>query len=155
MNNTLLRFWRMLPMWIHVLAMRMYRPKFRAAVAAMVFNEQGCILLFKHTYRKFEWGIPAGGLEYGEQPQNAIVREFFEETGLQIKVEKLLLAESSMEDHNISLIFLCEIVSGTFKQSSEISEMKYFDVNDLPHMLFAEKKLIKLVCRKLQESKVS
>jgi len=130
-------------MWMHVLAMRIYRPKFRAAVAAMIFDAQGRILLFKHTYRKFKWGIPAGGLEYGEQPEKAIVREFYEETGMQIKVNKLLLAESSLEDHNISLIYLCTIVSGSFKESPEISEMKYFDVNDLPQMLFAEKELIK------------
>lgn len=142
--------WRTLPMWLHVLAMRMYRPKFRAAVAAIIFDEQGRILLFKHTYRKFEWGIPAGGLEHGEQPEKAVVREFLEETGMQIKVEKLLLAESSKEDHNISLIFLCKIVSGTFKESSEISELKYFDVNDLPYMLFAEKNLIHVVAKSLR-----
>src|SRR6266498_1938858 len=141
--KTLLQVWRTLPMWVHVLAMRMFRPKFRAAVAAMIFDEKGRILLFRHTYRKFEWGIPAGGLEYGEQPEKAIVREFFEETGMQIEVEKLLLAESSKEDHNISLIFLCEIVEGSFNQSVEISEMKYFDVDDLPQMLFAEKNLIR------------
>ena len=141
----LLGIWRTLPMWIHVLAMRMYRPKFRAAVAAMIFDELGRILLFKHTYRKFEWGIPAGGLEYGEQPEKAIVREFLEETGMQIKVEKLLLAESSREDHNITLIYSCKIVNGTFKESSEISEMRYFDMNDLPQMLFAEKNLIHMV----------
>jgi ADP-ribose pyrophosphatase YjhB (NUDIX family) len=146
----LLRIWRTLPMWIHVLAMRMYRPKFRAAVAAMIFDEQGRILLFKHTYRKFEWGIPAGGLEYDEQPDKAIVREFFEETGMQINVEKLLLAESSKEDHNISLIFLCKIVSGAFKESNEISEMKYFEVNDLPQMLTAEKNLIRLVAEEIK-----
>jgi 8-oxo-dGTP diphosphatase len=154
MMTFLLKIWRTLPMWIHVLAMRMYRPKFRAAVAAMIFDERGRILLFKHTYRKFEWGIPAGGLEYGEQPERAIVREFLEETDIQIKVEKLLLAESSREDHNISLIFLCKIVSGTFKESPEISEMKYFDVNDLPYMLFAEKNLIHLVVNELKETKI-
>jgi len=152
MMKTLLRLWRVLPMWVHVLAMRTYRAKFRASVAAMVFDEHGRILLFKHTYRKFEWGIPAGGLEYNEQPENAIVREFFEETGMQIKVEKLLLAESSKEDRNISLIFLCKIVSGTFKESHEISEMKYFEVNDLPQMLFAEKNLIRLVAKSLKET---
>jgi len=141
-------------MWIHVLAMRMYRAKFRASVAAMVFDEQGRILLFKHTYRKFEWGIPAGGLEYNEQPEKAIVREFFEETSMQIKVEKLLLAESSKEDRNISLVYLCKIMSGVFEESHEISEMKYFDVNDLPHMLFAEKNLIHVVAKSLKETTI-
>ena len=151
MKTFLLRMWRALPMWIHVFAMRMYRPKFRAAVAAMIFDEQGRILLFKHTYRKFEWGIPAGGLEHREQPEPAIIREFFEETGMQIEVQRLLLAESSKDDHNISLIFLCKIMDGKFKESSEISEMRYFDVNDLPHMLFAEKNLIRVVTKRLKK----
>ncbi len=152
MTRTLLRFWRILPMWIHVLAMRMYRAKFRAAVAAMIFDEQGRILLFKHTYRKFEWGIPAGGLEYNEQPADAIVREFFEETGMKLQVERMLLAESSKEDRNISLIYLCKIAGGTFKESHEISEMKYFEVDDLPRMLFAEKNLIRVVVKSLAQT---
>ena len=152
MTKTLLRLWRVLPMWVHVLAMRMLRPKFGAAVAAMIFDERGRILLFKHTYRKFEWGIPAGGLEHREQPEQAIVREFFEETGMQIEVQKLLLAESAQEDHHVSLIYLCKIVSGTFKESHEISEMKYFEVNDLPFILTAEKNLIYLVYKNLKET---
>ena len=139
----LLRVLRALPLWVHFLAAKLVRPRFRAAVAALIFNEQGQVLLFKHTYRKFEWGIPAGGLEYGEQPDKAILREFFEETGMQIEIERLLLAESSREDRNISIVYLCRIVSGSFQESNEISEMKYFDVNDLPRMLFAEKDLIR------------
>ncbi len=129
-------------MWVHFLAAKLVRPKFRAAVAALIFDEQGQVLLFKHTYRKFQWGIPAGGLEHREQPAEAIVREFFEETGMQIKIEKLLTAVSAREDHHITIVYLCKIVSGEFKPSLEVSEMKYFDVNDLPQMLFAEKELI-------------
>ena len=143
--------WRALPMWFHVLAMRMYRPKFRAAVAAMIFDEQGRVLLFKHTYRKFEWGIPAGGLEYGEQPVYAIVREFFEETGMIIQVERLLTATSAREDSQISMIYLCKIISGEFKVSHEISEMKFFPIHALPDMMLsAEKELIKWVAKEKQ-----
>jgi 8-oxo-dGTP diphosphatase len=152
MMPLLLRIWRTLPLWVHLLAARIVRPRFRMAVAAMIFDEQGRILLFKHTYRKFEWGIPAGGLEHREQPERAIIREFFEETGMQIEVQKLLTAESAKEDHHVSLVYLCKIVSGTFKASLEISEMKYFDVNDLPHMLFTEKNLIHSVHKNLKET---
>ncbi len=128
---------------MHFLAAKLVRPRFRAAVAALIFDEQGRVLLFKHTYRKWQWGIPAGGLEHREQPADAILREFLEETGMQIKIEKLLTAVSAKEDHHISLIYLCKIVSGEFKESNEVSEMKYFDVNALPQMLFAEKELIR------------
>jgi ADP-ribose pyrophosphatase YjhB (NUDIX family) len=143
--KTLFRLWRAMPMWVHFLAAKFVRPRFRVAVAALIFNQQGQILLFKHTYRKFQWGIPAGGLEHHEQPTDAIIREFFEETGMQIEVEKLLLAQSAREDHHVSLIYLCKIVGGNFRESLEISEMKYFDLNVLPHMLFAEKDLIRKV----------
>lgn len=147
MKKSIFRIWRRLPLWMHILAARIVRPRFRVAVAAMIFDESGRILLFKHTYRKFEWGIPAGGLEYDERPEDAVVREMFEETGMQIKVQRLLLAEGSREDHHVSLIYRCHIVSGTFRESDEIAEVKYFDVNDLPPMVFAEKELIRRVAR--------
>ncbi len=148
MMSVLLKFWRILPMWVHVFAAKLVRSRFRAAVAALVFDERGRILLFKHTYRKFEWGIPAGSLEHREQPADAVVREFFEETGMQIKVERLLTAVSAREDHHLTIIYLCKIVSGEFKESHEISEMKYFESNHLPDkMLTSEKELIKWVMK--------
>ena len=118
-------------------------------VSALVFDEQGRILLFKHTYRKLAWGIPVGGLEYGEQPEQGVIREFFEESGMTIEVERLLLADSSRYDRHISLIYLCKIISGEFKESYEVSEIKYFDVDDLPRMLFDEKDLIRSVHQQL------
>ncbi len=145
MTKTLLRIWRTLPIWVHFLAAKMVRAKFRAAVAALIFNERGQILLFKHTYRKWQWGIPAGSLEYHEQPADAIVREFREETSMQIEIEKLLTTVSAKEDHHITMVYLCKIVGGEFKESNEVSEMKYFDINDLPQMLFDEKNLIRQV----------
>jgi ADP-ribose pyrophosphatase YjhB (NUDIX family) len=119
------------------------RPRYRVAVSALVFDEQQRILLFKHTYRKLEWGLPAGALEFGEQPVDGILREFYEETGITIAVERLLLAESSRHLRHVSLVYLCKIVSGEFRDSYEISEMRYFDVNDLPPVLFDEKDLIR------------
>ena len=120
----LLRIWRTLPLWVHFLAAKLVRPRFRAAVAALIFDEQGQILLFKHTYRKFEWGVPAGGLEHCEQPIDAVQREFLEETGMKLQVERLLTAVSAREDHHISMVYLCKIASGEFKESHEISEIK-------------------------------
>ena len=148
----LLRIWRTLPLWVQSLAANLIRPRFRAAVAAVIFDEQGRILLFKHTYRKLEWGIPAGGLEHYEQPIDAIKREFFEETGMQIQVERLLTAISSREDHHIGMIYLCKIVSGVFKESLEICEIRYFSINGLPDkMLTTEKELIKWAVKEIKE----
>jgi 8-oxo-dGTP diphosphatase len=119
-------------------------------VAAIIFNEQGQVLLFKHTYRKFEWGIPAGSLEYREQPSDAIIREFFEETSMKIEIEKLLRVASAREDHHLTVIYLCRITSGEFKPSHEISEMKYFHPHELPKMLYAEKDLIQWAAQEIK-----
>ena len=143
MMKTLLRLWRLLPMWVHVLATRLIQPKFQAGVSALIFDEMGRVLLFKHTYRKFEWGIPGGGLEYKEQPPNAMVREFYEEVGMTIEIERLLKVTSAREFPHLSIVYLCKITGGEFKPSHEVSEMRYFAVNDLPKMLFAEKDLIR------------
>ena len=132
-----------------MLAAQVLRPRFRVAVSALVFDQHQRILLFKHTYRKLEWGIPAGALEYGEQPMEGILREFYEETGMTIAVERLLLAESSHYIRHVSLVYLCKIVSGEFRESDEISEMQYFDVNSLPPMLFDEKDLIRSIHKNL------
>ena len=149
MIKILLRIWGLFPHWLQTLASRVLRPRFRMAVAALVFDEHGRILLFKHTYRKLAWGIPAGGLEHREQPKDAIVREFFEETGMTVEVVNLLLADSSPYFHHVSLVYLCEIVAGEFRESHEISEIQYFDVDNLPPMLFDEQDLIRSVHKDL------
>ena len=149
MIRILLRTWGLFPFWVHLLAARIVRPKFLMAVAALVFDEQGRILLFKHTYRKLAWGIPAGGLEFREQPKDAIVREFFEETGMSIEVQRLLQADSSRHFPHVGLIYLCKIIAGEFRESYEISEIQYFDVDNLPPMLFDEKDLIRSVHKDL------
>ncbi|GAB4548779.1 MAG: hypothetical protein Fur002_25750 [Anaerolineales bacterium] len=138
-----------MPAWLHFLAAKLIRAKFRAAVAALIFNERGQVLLFKHTYRKWQWGVPAGGLEYHEQPAAAILREFFEETSMQLQIEKLLTVISAEEDHHLTAVYLCKMIGGEFHPSLEVSEMKYFDVNNLPPMLLAEKDLIRRVATDL------
>ena len=153
MIKPLFRLWRLLPMWVHVIVTRLVQPKFNAGVSSLIFDEQGKVLLFKHTYRKYEWGIPGGALEYREQPIEAVVREFYEETGMQIEVIKLLRVTSAREFPHLGITYLCKITGGEFKPSHEISEMKYFDVNDLPIMLFAEKDLIRWAAKNLTTDK--
>src|SRR5215510_5436955 len=149
MIRFLLRIWGRFPVWIHTLAAIILRPRFRMAVAALVFNEQGQVLLFKHTYRKLAWGIPAGGLEYGEQPIDGVVREFREETSMTVEPQRLLLAHSSPYFRHVSLVYLCKIIAGEFKESYEISAIQYFDVDNLPPMLFDGKDLIRSVHKNL------
>ncbi len=154
MKVLLLKIWRGFPYWLQMFLARLIRPAYRVAVAAIIFDERRRILLCEHTYRKkFPWGIPAGNLEFGEKPEDAIVRELFEETGLEICVQRMLMAVSAKEDHHISLIYLCKIVSGSFRPSSEISKVDFFETNKLPRLMPTERALLERIETELKIEK--
>lgn len=135
--------WGKFPLWLQTLVARIIRPRFRMAVAALIFDDNGRILLCEHTYRKsYPWGLPAGGLEYGEDPEDAIRRELKEETGFDIQVERLLYADSAMEFRHVSLIYSCKIMGGTFEPNLEVSSVKFYPLDGLPSLLPTEKALI-------------
>lgn len=69
----------------------------RLRVAAYgVCVRDGRILLAHNAPQLYEpgWTMPGGGLEHGEDPVDAVVRELEEETGYQVAVERLLGTDS-------------------------------------------------------------
>ena len=155
MQTLLLKIWKQFPLWLKILSSRLLRPKYMVAVAAVIFDDNGHILLGKRTYVKnYPWGLLAGNLEYGEIPEKAIVREIKEETDYEIEVEQLLKAVSAKEGRHISLIYLCRIMSGTFQPSPEISTVQFFSLDDLPDMLHTEKTLIEQLTKFHQVNKM-
>ena len=142
----LLNIWREFPFGLQLFITGIVRPRFRVAVAAIIFDDKGHILLCEHTYRKFHpWGLPGGGLEFGENPEDGVRREVREETGLEVRIEKLLCAESVPTNHHISLIYLCKIISGVFRPSYEISQTRFFSLDQMPSLLSTERGLIERV----------
>lgn len=65
-------------------------------VAAYAVVERRGRLLLTHWRRghMHGWTLPGGGLEAGEDPRDAVVREVLEETGLEARVGKLLGVDS-------------------------------------------------------------
>jgi ADP-ribose pyrophosphatase YjhB (NUDIX family) len=128
----LLKIWRVFPVWLQEVLSRVIRPLFQVFAVAVIFNQDKQILLVKSTYQRVHsWGLPGGSLDYGESPEDAVVREILEEAGLNIEIKKLLLVKSWLPDR-VGLYYLCMIKDGEFHPSDEVSELGYFSVGNLP-----------------------
>ncbi len=55
-----------------------------ATVGALVVSPEGRILLIQTHKWKDSWGVPGGKIDYGETIKEALLREFQEETGLEL-----------------------------------------------------------------------
>lgn len=134
-KRLLLRIWRWLPLpargrwgltWLLM-------PKFVVGVLAVIFDDEGRVLLLKHTYRpEYPWGLPGGWLKAGEGAAGGIERELLEETGFVVRAGHPLMVGGDGRRPRLDLVFSCEYRSGTFRPSAEVSEARFFEPSALP-----------------------
>ncbi|GAA4916651.1 8-oxo-dGTP diphosphatase [Stackebrandtia albiflava] len=95
--------------------------RFRIAAYGVVWDSQGRILLARASERAVNpgwWFLPGGGVNHGEHPRDAVVREFAEETGLTVEVERARDVVSAIvgdEVHNNGVLFDVRITGGTLR----------------------------------------
>lgn len=63
------------------------------SAGAIIKNEKGEILMIERKIFPPGWACPAGHIDEGESPEEAMIREVKEETGLIVKDYKLLINE--------------------------------------------------------------
>jgi len=147
MNRFFYWLWRVLPLpkSIRTFSMWVINPKFVVGTAILILNEHGEILLFKHTYRKkYPWGLPGGYMMRGENPDQTIQRELMEESSLQVRDLQLKETFHSSEMSRLEVIFTGKLVNwDAFTPSIEVSEARFFPVNQLPSLMRGHHAIIK------------
>ncbi len=119
---------------------------FSPSVVAIIHNEQNQILFVQEVGSR-TWGLPAGAIEIGETPAQAMVREAYEETGLKVVPRHLLGVFGGEEfrwtypDGNkveyINFVFECAVVKGKLEAiDGEIANHEYFSPSCLPKLQF-------------------
>jgi 8-oxo-dGTP pyrophosphatase MutT (NUDIX family) len=113
------------------------------AVTAAVRDERGRILMIHRTDND-RWALPGGALELGETVISTAVREVKEETGIDIEVSGLVGIYSdphhviAYDDGEVRQQFAICVrgrpTGGTLRGSSESTEVRWVDVDELPHL---------------------
>jgi ADP-ribose pyrophosphatase YjhB (NUDIX family) len=105
---------------------------FKLAVFGIITNENDQILLC-HRCDYDLWNLPGGGVEVGESPTDALIREVKEETGLDIIPYKLTGVYSKPDKNELVLSFTCKVVGGELALNDEADQIKYFSLDQIPH----------------------
>jgi 8-oxo-dGTP diphosphatase len=114
------------------------------AVAAVIIDPAGQVLLQRRS-DDGKWGLPGGGIEPGDEPAEALVREIREETALEIVPERIVGVYSGPdfrvrysngdETMIVSITFACRPRAGEPRVNDDESlEIRYFSPDALPPM---------------------
>lgn len=106
------------------------------AALAIVQNENGEVLLVKRCDLPV-FVLPGGGIDPGESPEEAAIREVLEETGLVVSVTKSCahyLPNNRLASE--TFVFICKVISGSLRISPESKEVGFFPLNRLPKEFF-------------------
>lgn len=110
------------------------------AASAVVVDNERRILLHRRRDNNL-WSLPGGAMELGESITQAIIREVEEETGLQVRVVRLIGVYTDPEHvikysdgeirQQFSVCFACVPESGFIRASDESYEVRFFPFDDI------------------------
>lgn len=117
-------------------------------VAVILLNADGMILLGRraaHSSYPGRWCIPCGYVEYDEDVRAAARREFFEETGLEVKLGPVFTVLSNFhnpETHTVGIWFQAERVGGFLQAGDDLDAVGWHSLDQAPLMAFPTDRVV-------------
>lgn len=108
----------------------------RVDVRAAVFQD-GKLLLVRERQDN-GWTMPGGWADVGDVPSEAAEREVWEEAGFHVKARRVIGVYDANRVgplelfHAFKLVFLCDLIDGEARTSSETSEVAFFCPDEIP-----------------------
>lgn len=97
--------------------------KLRIRVCGLCIEDKKILLVNHHSLNENGdfWAPPGGGMEFGQSAEKNLSREFLEETGLNIEIEKFLFVHEYLSPplHAIELIYKVNRIGGAIKIGSD------------------------------------
>ena len=109
----------------------------------ILVKSDGKVLLVKRGMNPEigKWSIPAGFLDYGEDPQVTAVREVLEETNLRVKITGLVDVYYNPEAQSqggasIFILYKAELLDGELRAGDDAEEAAFFELSSIPDLAF-------------------
>ncbi|MGD7654614.1 MAG: NUDIX hydrolase N-terminal domain-containing protein [Verrucomicrobiales bacterium] len=109
-------------------------------VRAAVIDDQQRILLVQEAASRL-WTLPGGWADVNLTPSQNAAKETREESGIEIKVSKLIACwdkdhqgHPSQPEHVYKLVFLCHPVGGKLQHSIETTGAGFFSRSEIPEL---------------------
>ena len=132
-----------MPPRIRRLSMRMTQARFTVTAGALIFNDEGQVLLLKHRFRAGTgWGIPGGFLEEGEHPEQALRREMREEVGLELAQVEIFTSRTFRKPRQVEILFRARANADVSSQTMEVERAEWFSPHSLPNGLPQDQRVL-------------
>lgn len=113
----------------------------KIAAGMFLTDDVGRILLVKRALNPHRgaWTLPAGFVEYDEAPAAAAIRETWEETGLDVKIDGILDVIAGREHPHgadIIIVYRGRITGGNLAAGDDATAARFFAPDALPPTAF-------------------
>lgn len=115
--------------------------QYHIAVKGIIRRDDGRILVLKRSdgddHRPGVWETVGGGMDREETPQEALLREILEETGLTVDVGtpfNVFTFKKDTGEFKVGITFLCKLVSEEVILSHEHSDFRWIDPGEFVEM---------------------
>jgi 8-oxo-dGTP pyrophosphatase MutT (NUDIX family) len=116
----------------------------RLGCSAVLLDGQGRQVLLTRRVDNGLWCLPGGKVDPGESVAESVAREVLEETGLEVRVKRLVGVYSDPHQlviypdgnkvHIVVLSFLVELITGEMRLCNETKDIRYFPVEEALQM---------------------
>ncbi len=111
----------------------------------ILFKNRLVLVTRKNPPYKGKFALPGGFVEIGESTEEAAAREAFEETGLSVKIIKLVGVYSDPHrdprGHTVSVCYLANGF-GELKSGSDADSAELFELDTIPELAFDHNKIV-------------
>jgi 8-oxo-dGTP diphosphatase len=125
---------------------------YRLSAYGILLDEQGRVLMGSDEKMNFGWNLPGGGINKDETLEQGLIREFKEETGLEIRVgapvangDNFCIMPTGRAVHAVLHYYMVEVVGGELLPAGngfDTSRVAFIDLDSVPPQTVVDYKAV-------------